>query len=105
MSDYLDKIKQIAVQLAAAGKPVDSDDLVFFALGGLGPEYEPLAMALTSRTTPVAIEELHTVLLTQEHQLSITSQMSFLSIDKYCHFTNIFYDRCGRVRVPKTIIV
>lgn len=89
MSDYLDKIKQIAVQLAAAGKPVDSDDLVFFALGGLGPEYEPLAMALTSRTTLVAIEELHTELLTQEHRLSITSQMPSLGISPPSPSTNI----------------
>lgn len=42
----LQHIRQIADQLAAAGKLIDSDDLVFFTLGELGPEYEPLAMAL-----------------------------------------------------------
>lgn len=80
MSDYLDKVKQIADHLSAAGRPVDHDDLVFYTLGGLGSENELLSMTVTSRITPITIDELHTLLLTHEHRLSITTQMASIDV-------------------------
>lgn len=46
-------------------------------------------MAVTSRTTPVTIEELHTVLLTQEHRVSITSQMASLDLTSSSPLANL----------------
>ena len=40
-SEYLDNAKNLADQLAAAGKPVDDQDLISFLLGGLQTSYTP----------------------------------------------------------------
>lgn len=40
MSDYLDKIKNLSDRLAAGGHALTEKELVFYTLGGLGPEFE-----------------------------------------------------------------
>jgi hypothetical protein len=40
ISDFMDKINQIADNLALAGKPVDNDELVNIILNNVSPAYE-----------------------------------------------------------------
>ncbi|KAA8546839.1 hypothetical protein F0562_003237 [Nyssa sinensis] len=47
ISDFVDKINQIADNLALAGKPVDDDELVNIILNNVGPAYE-----ITAHQTP-----------------------------------------------------
>lgn len=82
ISDYLDKIKEIADQLAAASKPIPLADLTtLYTLGGLGAEYEPFVMSVTSRTDPIDFDKLHGLLITQEHRLALASQLSSLDLN------------------------
>ena len=39
MEDYLQKIRDVANELALASNPVDDEDLVLIAIGGLPDEY------------------------------------------------------------------
>lgn len=77
---FLEKAKQLADNLAAAGKPIPPDDLVFYILGGLPTEFEPLVMYVTSRAEPITVEELNTMLLTQEHRLALTTLMASMDL-------------------------
>uniref|UniRef100_A0A2N9J1Y5 Retrotransposon Copia-like N-terminal domain-containing protein n=1 Tax=Fagus sylvatica TaxID=28930 RepID=A0A2N9J1Y5_FAGSY len=51
ISDFVDKINQIADNLALAGKPVDDDELVNIILNNVGPAYE-VTMRLKAQQTP-----------------------------------------------------
>ncbi|XP_047339815.1 uncharacterized mitochondrial protein AtMg00810-like [Impatiens glandulifera] len=71
MADYLQKIKSIIDSLAGAGKNISQQNFILYALGGLGPKYESLPVAVTTRTDPIAIEDLQGMLLTHEIRLEL----------------------------------
>jgi hypothetical protein len=43
---YFAKMKSIASELAAVGKPLDDDELVYYVLHGLGSQYNSLRVAV-----------------------------------------------------------
>ncbi|XP_047335775.1 uncharacterized protein LOC124939337 [Impatiens glandulifera] len=66
MNEYLQSIKSIADSLAVIGEGVSELDLFTHTLSGLGPEYEALVVAVTTRFEPVSVEELTGLLLNHE---------------------------------------
>ncbi|KAF3785672.1 hypothetical protein EJ110_NYTH26359 [Nymphaea thermarum] len=68
---YFHKAKGIAHQLAMASKPVDEDDLVMNILFGLPTkDYGTLKVSLSTRIDPINMEELYSLLLIQESEIS-----------------------------------
>uniref|UniRef100_A0A453NPG5 Retrotransposon gag domain-containing protein n=1 Tax=Aegilops tauschii subsp. strangulata TaxID=200361 RepID=A0A453NPG5_AEGTS len=51
-------MRSLADELAAAGKPLDDDELISYILAGSDMEYQPLVSALDARTSPVTLDEL-----------------------------------------------
>lgn len=78
--EYLEKVKQLTDNLVAVGCPVPFNDLVIYTLGSLSIEYEPLIMFVTSQIDHVMLEELQTLLLTQEHRMVLSTHMASLDI-------------------------
>ncbi|KAF3786500.1 hypothetical protein EJ110_NYTH11693 [Nymphaea thermarum] len=71
ITTYLHKAKGIAHQLAMASKPVDEEDLVMNILSGLPTdEYGTLKVSLRTRVDPINLEELYSLLLIQESEIS-----------------------------------
>ncbi|KAM3333083.1 hypothetical protein ACQJBY_028287 [Aegilops geniculata] len=69
---YFSKMKGFADELAAAGKPVDDDDLVSYILQGLDSDYNPYVAALSTRTgtdQQIGLTELYSLLITAEARL------------------------------------
>ena len=56
---YFSRMRGYADELAAAGKPLDEDELVSFLLAGLDLDYNPLVSALDARTEPVTVDALY----------------------------------------------
>jgi hypothetical protein len=73
-SAYLDSAKTLVDQLAAAGKPVDDQDLINFLLIGLHNSYTPFVTSFNfaSRDTEFTFEDFQTELLGFENLLEIT---------------------------------
>jgi hypothetical protein len=46
---YFAKMKSIASELAAAGKPLDDDELLYYVLHGLGSHYNNLRTAVNAK--------------------------------------------------------
>ncbi|KAF3792473.1 hypothetical protein EJ110_NYTH11473 [Nymphaea thermarum] len=67
---YFHKAKGIDHQLAMASKPVDEDDLVMNILFGLPEDYGTLKVSLRTRVDPINLEELYSLLLIQESEIS-----------------------------------
>ncbi|KAE8794256.1 Cytochrome P450 71C1 [Hordeum vulgare] len=49
----------LADELAAAGKPIQDDELISYPLHGLDMDYQPLFFALDARVTPIILDELY----------------------------------------------
>ncbi|KAK6131263.1 hypothetical protein DH2020_034998 [Rehmannia glutinosa] len=71
MREYLNKIKTCCDVLAAAGEPISDKYQVLYILGGLGSEYNPVLVSITSRITPCSLMETHALLLSFENRLEV----------------------------------
>uniref|UniRef100_A0A6N2KU85 Retrotransposon Copia-like N-terminal domain-containing protein n=1 Tax=Salix viminalis TaxID=40686 RepID=A0A6N2KU85_SALVM len=58
ITDFVDKINQIADNLALAGKPVDDDELINIILSNVGPAYEITVSSAQARDTPISYDDL-----------------------------------------------
>ncbi|KAJ4744982.1 Copia-like polyprotein/retrotransposon [Rhynchospora pubera] len=67
-SEFLDRIRQIADELAFIGAPMSDDDLSLAVLNGLGTDFNPFFAAIqaTTRRDPLSFDDLHGMLLSFE---------------------------------------
>lgn len=69
ISDFLDKINNVAHRLALAGKPVDEDDLITIIMQNVGPAYEVTGSSAQARDMPITYHVLVALLLSTESRL------------------------------------
>lgn len=69
MSVYFSKMRKFAEEMAAAGKQLDTDDIVSHILNGLDAEYNPLVEQVTSMTAPMSLDDFYARLLSTEARL------------------------------------
>jgi hypothetical protein len=68
--DYFLSIKRMADELALAGQPLKSDEILTYILAGLGQKYDSLVSIITSRSDVVTLEELYSLLLIAESRIN-----------------------------------
>ena len=66
VSQYLQKAKSLADELAAAGRPLSNAEFNAIIYRNLGYEYHSIITALNQRPTPVTFQELHGQLVAHE---------------------------------------
>lgn len=71
ISRYYSKMKSLGDEMAAAGKPLEDEQMTSYILNGLDPEYSPLVSALVNRVEPISMTELYSQLLSFETRLEI----------------------------------
>lgn len=64
-------MKSLSKEMAAAGKPLDDEEVVTNILNGLDAEYNPLVFALISRVEPISVAEWYAQLLSFETRLDL----------------------------------
>ena len=69
--EYVGKMKALADELAAVGKPLGEDELVSYVLTGLDADYTPIVASLTSRREPVTYNELLSQIQSFESRLDL----------------------------------
>jgi hypothetical protein len=69
ITTYFQRLKQTAATLAAAGHPLSDYEFTMSLLAGLGPEYNPLVMFVTTRIEPLTMDDLLGHLLAHETRL------------------------------------
>uniref|UniRef100_A0A453L844 CCHC-type domain-containing protein n=1 Tax=Aegilops tauschii subsp. strangulata TaxID=200361 RepID=A0A453L844_AEGTS len=62
VASYFAAMRGLADELAAAGKPIQDDELMSYIIHGLDQDYQPLVSALDARVTPVTLDELFAML-------------------------------------------
>lgn len=87
MREYLNKVKMCCDLLGSAGCKIADEDQILHILGGLGSEYDPIMVTVTSKANVWSVQDVGALLLTFESrqesskQLSITSEGSELSVN------------------------
>lgn len=66
ITEYLQKIKHVADNLAAVACPVDDEDLIIHTLNELPRNYGPFKTYIRTRSSPISVEDLHVVLISIE---------------------------------------
>lgn len=66
MSDYFNKVKNLADTLSAIGQPLLDEEVVSYMLAGLGEDYDPLVMSITTRVEPISLTEFYAHMLSFE---------------------------------------
>ncbi|KAL5745917.1 hypothetical protein ACOSP7_027063 [Xanthoceras sorbifolium] len=79
VSDYLMKKKSLIDNLAFAGYSMSNDDKLMSILSGLGSDYNPFIISVTSVPHSYSIAEITSLLLTHEARMDQTSQFKTLS--------------------------
>jgi hypothetical protein len=68
--DYFISIKSMADELALAGQPLKSDEILTYVPAGLGQKYDLLVSIITSRSDVVTLKELYSLLLIAESRIN-----------------------------------
>ncbi|WVZ67677.1 hypothetical protein U9M48_016724 [Paspalum notatum var. saurae] len=71
VSEYFAKMKALGDQMAAAGKPLEDEEMVAYILNGLDADFNGLVSALVTRVEPISVAELYTQLLSFETRLDL----------------------------------
>ena len=71
IAEYFGKMKSLSDEMAAAGKPLDEEEIVANILNGLDSEYNPVVSALVTRLEPISVAEAYAQLLSFETRLEI----------------------------------
>ncbi|KAK0581378.1 hypothetical protein LWI29_013065 [Acer saccharum] len=81
MTEYLMKKKSIIDALSFTGYMMTEGDKIMYILNGLGPEYDPFVIPVTSLQTSYSMAEITTLLLTHEARFEQHSQHESLSVN------------------------
>lgn len=65
------KMKMLADEMAAAGKPLGEDEFMSYVLTGLDEDYNPLVTAVLARVEPIGYSELLSQILSFEGRLEM----------------------------------
>lgn len=71
VTEYIGKMRSLADEMAAAGKPLDDEDLVSYIVAGLNIEYNPVISAVLARVEPITLTDLYAQLLSFEQRMDL----------------------------------
>lgn len=89
MEDYLKQIKEIADQLAMASCPIQDEDLVFHILHGLPGAYDAFKTSIRTRSAPISVEELASLLCSEAIHIDSHSKTSIHTGDLHVAFSAV----------------
>jgi hypothetical protein len=72
ISEYFNKMKTLADEMASAGKALEDEELVSYIMAGLHFDYNPIMPAMVARVEPISVDELYAQLLSFEARWGLT---------------------------------
>ncbi|KAI0523113.1 hypothetical protein KFK09_005503 [Dendrobium nobile] len=66
---YLDQIKILVDDIAAAGSKLDTEDVIPYILNGLPTEYNPFKTAIRTSLSPISLDTLYSLMCSEEINL------------------------------------
>ncbi|PKU87515.1 Retrovirus-related Pol polyprotein from transposon TNT 1-94 [Dendrobium catenatum] len=104
MQDYLMEIKKTVDLIISAGCNLDTEDIILHILNGLPPPYQSFKTAIRTLQTPLSLDSLYAMLVSEEIHLRQDSQrFSTVQDTQTALYTNRGRGRRGRSRPPQSI--
>ncbi|PKU59088.1 Retrovirus-related Pol polyprotein from transposon TNT 1-94 [Dendrobium catenatum] len=97
MSQYLLDVKSNVDALAAAGSHLDAEEVIHYTLNGLPSTYQAFKTAIRTNLRPVTLDELYTLLCSEELNLTHETAKELQSLQLSGHSTALTATR-GRGR-------
>ncbi|PKU65026.1 Retrovirus-related Pol polyprotein from transposon TNT 1-94 [Dendrobium catenatum] len=97
MSQYLLDVKSKVDALAAAGSHLDAEEVIHYTLNGLPSTYQAFKTAIRTNLRPVTLDELYTLLCSEELNLAHETAKELQSLQLSGHSTALTATR-GRGR-------
>ncbi|XP_020694256.2 uncharacterized protein LOC110108085 [Dendrobium catenatum] len=94
MQQYLDQIKTIVDNIAAAGSTIDMEDIVLYILNGLPAAYNSFKTAIRTSLQPINLDNLYYLLSNKE----INLQYQQLQDSHHSDSTTLFTNRSANYR-------
>ncbi|PKU68172.1 Retrovirus-related Pol polyprotein from transposon TNT 1-94 [Dendrobium catenatum] len=69
MNQYLDQVKNLVDNIAAAGSQVDTEDIIMYILNGLPAMYNSFKTAIRTSLNPISLDILYSLLCSEEINL------------------------------------
>ncbi|PKU86312.1 Retrovirus-related Pol polyprotein from transposon TNT 1-94 [Dendrobium catenatum] len=69
MQQYFTQIKNLVDNIVAAGSKIDNEDIILYTLNGLPTIYNPFKAAIRTSLTPISLENLYSLLCSEEINL------------------------------------
>ena len=79
MREILTRMKSYADVLASAGHKLSEDEHILYILSGLGHEYDPVVVPITSKSEPFLLKDVAALLLSFETRLDSARDLSMPS--------------------------
>jgi hypothetical protein len=73
VTEYGAKMRTLGDEMAAAGRPLEDEELVEYILTGLDDEYDSVVSSILARSEPVSVSELYSQLLAFETRPDLCS--------------------------------
>ncbi|PKU88027.1 Retrovirus-related Pol polyprotein from transposon TNT 1-94 [Dendrobium catenatum] len=103
MVQYLNDIKSLVDQIAAAGARVDEEDIILYILNGLPSTYQAFKTSIRTMTQPLNLDQLYSFLISEEiHVASDAARSAPLDNSNTALFVNRGRGRRGRGRSQGT---
>ncbi|CAN6318271.1 unnamed protein product [Urochloa humidicola] len=100
-TDYMNKMKALADEMTAAGKPLGDEEFTAHIINGLDEDYNPLVSAILTRIEPIAYNELLTQLISFEARLDLQRGGGNGSNHSSVNAASRGRGSCGRSRGPR----
>ncbi|CAN6284799.1 unnamed protein product [Urochloa humidicola] len=71
VEEYFGKIKKLGDEMAAAGRPLEDEELIEYIITGLGEDFNPLVTSLCTRLEPLKLGEFYSQLLNFESRMDL----------------------------------
>jgi hypothetical protein len=71
VTEYVGKMRTLLDEMAAAGKPIDDDELLTYILTGLDMEFNPVVTSLLAMKETITVSEAYSQLLAFETRMEI----------------------------------
>jgi hypothetical protein len=74
VAEYVGKMKSLGDEMAAAGRPLEDDELVEYILTGLDEEFDSLVSSVLARSELITISELYSQMLAFETRIDLSNK-------------------------------
>ncbi|XP_028548626.1 uncharacterized protein LOC110093684 [Dendrobium catenatum] len=99
MTQYMQQIKNIVDNISSAGSEIDQEDVLLYTMNGLPPSYNALKTTIRAMQSPMDLDTLYSLLITEEINLqSESARHNLLGDSSTALYSNRGRGRRGRAR-------